>query len=137
MTDNIRWAEDLADYINVNDDLTGEGFLNIDRTKYYDFEDLSGISEQWNFKNNLTILSLNIRSLPNKVAKLANLLSQIGNIPTIINLQEIWSANGNLNLEGYSSLEFFSRESPGLPNPNCGGGVGIYIRKDLKYKKIA
>ena len=55
MTDNFRWTEDLADYINVNDDLTGEGFLNVDRTKYYDFEDLDGISEQWNFKNNLTI----------------------------------------------------------------------------------
>ena len=100
MTDNFRWTEDLADYINVNDDLTGEGFLNIDRTKYYDFEDLSGISEQWNFKNNLTILSLNIRSLPNKVSKLANLLSQVNNIHTIINLQEIWSIQGNINLDG-------------------------------------
>ena len=42
MTDNFTWTEDLADYINVNDDLTGEGFLHVDRTKYYDFEDLSG-----------------------------------------------------------------------------------------------
>ena len=100
MTDNFRWTEDLADYINVNDDLTGEGFLNIDRTKYYDFEDLSGISEQWNFKNNITILSLNIKSLPNKVSKLANLLSQVNNIHTIINLQEIWSIQGNINLDG-------------------------------------
>ena len=109
MTDNNRGVEDLADYINVNDDLTEEGFLNVERTKYYEFEDLDEISKQWNFKNNLTILSLNIRSLPNKVSKLANLLSQIDTIPTIINLQEKWSANGNLNLDGYSSLEFFSR----------------------------
>ena len=121
LTDSSSLVDDLSDYINVNDDLSGEGFLNIERTKYYDFEDLNGISEQWNFKNNLTILSLNIRSLPNKVTKLANLLSQVSNIPTIINLQEIWSVQGNLNLEGYSNLEFYSREVPGLPNPNCGG----------------
>ena len=68
MTDNLSRTEDLANFIDVSDDLTGERFLTIDRTKYHDFEDLSGISEKWNFKNNLTILSLNIRSLPNKVS---------------------------------------------------------------------
>ena len=51
MTDNNRGVEDLADYINVNDDLTEEGFLNVERTKYYEFEDLDEISKQWNFKN--------------------------------------------------------------------------------------
>ena len=131
LTDYSSMVGDLSDFINVNDDLTDEGLFNVERTKYHEFDDLDKISKQWNFKNNLTILSLNIRSLPNKVAKLANLLSQIDTIPTIINLQEIWSSNGNLTLEGYSKLEYYSRDSLELPNPNCGGGVGIYIRIKL------
>ena len=130
LTDKSSVVEDLSDFLNVNDDLTDEDLFRVERTKYYEFEELDRISKLWDFTNNLTILSLNIRSLPNKVAKLTNLLSQISTIPSIISLQEIWSSNGNLALEGYSKLEYYSRDTSEIPNPNCGGGVGIYIRKD-------
>ena len=87
----------------------------------------------WDYKNNLTVLSLNIRSLPNKLSKLTNLLSQARHPPTIINLQEIWGTRGNLTLDGYNRLEFYSRESPDMPNSNCGGWVGLYVRKDIDF----
>ena len=127
-TDSSRLVDDLSDYINVNDDLTDENFFSIEKTKYYEFDKLDNISQKWDFKNNLTILSLNIRSLPNKVSKLTNLLSQVSLLPSIISLQEIWGSRGNFSLEGYSKLEYYSRDSLDTPNPNCGGG-GWYIHK--------
>ena len=128
---------DLTDIVNVTDDITNETLFGIDRTLYYDLDKLEELSSSWNFKNNLTVLSLNIRSLTNKISHLSNILSHLDAPPTIICLQEIWGTHGNLNLEGYNKLEYYSRDSIGIPNPNCGGGVGIYIRSGINFQKIS
>ena len=67
------------------------------------------MSKNQDFVNTLTVFSLNIRSLPNKINKLKNLLSNLEYPPAIICLQEIWSVHGNLTIEGYHPLEFFGR----------------------------
>ena len=60
-------------------------------------------------------------------------MSHLEKLPSIICIQEIWSSHSNLQLPGYHPLEFFSRDSDGPANPNCGGGVGIFVRNDLNY----
>ena len=51
-------------------------------------------------------------------------------------LQEIWSSHGNQNIPGYHPIEFVSRDSDSLPNPNCGGGAGIYVRNNIEFQKL-
>ena len=80
---------DLTDIVNVTDDITNETLFGIDRTLYYDLDKLEELSSSWNFKNNLKVLSLNIRSLTNKISHLSNILSHLDAPPTIICLQEI------------------------------------------------
>ena len=80
-----------------------------------------------------SLFSLNIRSLGNKLSQLNNILAQFEYPPSIICLQEIWSTHGNLNLTGYHPLEFMGRDYDTVPNPNCGGGAGIYIRSNVEY----
>ena len=126
---------DLTDLVIVTDDLTNEIMFGLDKTLYYDLEKFEEISSSWNFNDNLTVLSLNIRSKTNKISKLGNILSNLSAPPTIVCLQEIWGTNGNLNLEGYNKLEYYSRDTANIPNPNCGGGVGIYVRAGINYKK--
>ena len=94
------------------------------------------MSKNQDFVNTLTVFSLNIRSLPNKINKLKNLLSNLEYPPAIICLQEIWSVHGNLTIEGYHPLEFFGRDADSQPNPNCGGGVGIFVRNNIDFQPI-
>ena len=51
---------------------------------------------------------------------------------SVIAFQEIWSVQRNYEIPGYGQFEFISRDKNGPPNPNCGGGVGLFI--DKKYK---
>ena len=46
--------------------------------------------------------------------------------------QEIWSVQKTYKLPGYGKFEYITRDKDGPPNPNCGGGVGLFI--DSKYK---
>ena len=101
-----------------------------------EFEDLIKISREPDFSTNFTMLSLNIRSLPNKIDKLSNILAQLNSPPAVICLQELWSTHSNLMLQGYHPLEFYSRDMDSVANPNCGGGVGIFIRSNLEYNTL-
>ena len=47
-------------------------------------------------------------------------------------LQEIWSVSKNYNIPGYGNFEYITRDTNSNPNPNCDGGVGLFI--DNKYK---
>ena len=70
--DETNGMNDLTDLVNVTDDLTNELLFGIDKTYYYDLDSFEEISSRWNFNNNLSVLSLNIRSLTNKINKLGN-----------------------------------------------------------------
>ena len=101
---------DLADQLNIFDDLTDEPRFTLTPSDYHDFDYFTELSKENNFVNGFTLLSLNIRSLPNKISSLTNLLSQLETLPTVICLQEIWSSHANLTLEGYHPLEYYSRD---------------------------
>ena len=51
---------------------------------------------------------------------------------SVLAFQEIWSIQKSYEIPGYGRFEFNSRDKNGRPNPNCGGGVGLFI--DKKYK---
>ena len=65
-----------------------------------------------------------------------NILSHLEYLPAAICLQEIWSTHASIELPGYHPMEYYSRDMDGIANPNCGGGVGIYVRNDLSYHLI-
>ena len=55
---------------------------------------------------------------------------------SVIALQEIWSINKQYNLTGYSKLLFKTRDMDSVPNPNCGGGVGFFVRSNFEYEVL-
>ena len=82
---------------------------------------------------NPSVMSINIQSLSAKFNDLKSLVSSllISNCaPDVICLQEIWRIPGSefFNLDGYHSLEFSIRQSNAQ-----GGGVGIFVKKELNF----
>ena len=55
---------------------------------------------------------------------------------SVIALQEIWSVQKNYSIDGYGKFEFITRDKTGPPNPNCGGGVGLFIDSNYKDYEI-
>ena len=55
---------------------------------------------------------------------------------SVIALQEIWSINKQYDLTGYSKLLFKTRDMDSVPNPNCGGGVGFFVRSNFEYEVL-
>jgi hypothetical protein len=84
-------------------------------------------------KNEISIMSLNIQSLPAKFNDFVSFISllQISNkAPDVICLQELWQFPNdvNFNIQGYHPLIFKLRQ-----NGVQGGGVGIYIKNVFKF----
>ena len=54
---------------------------------------------------------------------------------SVIALQEIWSISREYSIPSYNKLEYRTRDmDKPLPNPNCGGGVGLFIDKKFSYE---
>ena len=51
---------------------------------------------------------------------------------SVIGFQEVWSVQKVYEIPGYGKFDFRTRDENGPINPNCGGGVGLFI--DDKYK---
>jgi hypothetical protein len=82
---------------------------------------------------NLSILSLNIQSLPAKFSEFSEWISSLllsNSELDIICLQEIWQFPDHtlFNLPGYNELVYKSRR-----NNVQGGGVGIYVKSGLTF----
>ena len=88
------------------------------------------------FKRNIDSFSTyshNIRSINGHWEDLLDIISSAQPLKfSVIGLQEIWSVTKNYEIPGYGKLEFITRDKNSTPNPNCGGGVGLFI--DKKYK---
>ena len=97
------------------------------------YTDITSLSSTLNTNTQLSILSLNIQSLPSKYNDLLELISSLSSHhcqPDLICLQEIWSVmdSDHFPLPGYQPLTFKTRTT-------CqGGGVGIYVRTGLPFK---
>ena len=54
---------------------------------------------------------------------------------SVIALQEVWSISRNFHIPSYHKLEFCTRDmNEPLPNPNCGGGVGLFIHNKFSFE---
>ena len=79
------------------------------------------------------LMSLNIQSLPTKFNEFSPFINELffqKCAPDIIALQELWQLNDAsiYKLNGYQKLVFKSRAAK-----IQGGGVGLYIKNDIKY----
>ena len=51
---------------------------------------------------------------------------------SVIALPEVWSISREYNIPTYHRLEYCTRDmNTPIRNPNCGGGVGIYIHNQF------
>jgi hypothetical protein len=112
---------------------------NIHNCQYYEEE--ACLEKMQNIKNEtFSVLSLNIRSLPGKFTEFKNFLAaSFGSFkPNIICLQEIWNVGpyDNFDIDGYHPFNFKIRNIDGL-NSNAGGGVGVYIDRQLTPLPLA
>ena len=87
--------------------------------------------------NCFSTYSHNIRSLNGHWNDLLDIIySAQPNKFSVIALQEVWSVAKNYEIPGYGKFEFITRDKNGPLNPNCGGGVGIFIDKKFKDYEI-
>ena len=104
---------------------------NMHNCNYYEMSEFKN-----KFAQNIDCFSTyshNIRSLNGHWNDLLDIIfSAQPNKFSVIALQEIWSVAKNYEIPGYGKFEFITRDKNGPLNPNCGGGVGIFI--DKKYK---
>ena len=82
--------------------------------------------------DNLAVLSLNIQSLPAKFNELSDMLNELSTnnfTPEVICLQEIWKIidPSLFQLDNYQTIEINTRDN------TRGGGVGIYVKKDIIF----
>ena len=139
MSDNIDFEcvqnDDTFDFkkFSADEDTNPLYSNNSHNCQYYEEE--ACLDKMQDIKNEtFSVLSLNIRSLPGKFNELKNFLtSAFGTYkPNIICLQEIWNVGpyDNFDIDGYHPLNFNIRNVDGL-NPNAGGGVGVYVDRQL------
>jgi len=114
-----------------NDNIPDPYDQSVINCKYYD-ED----SFLQNYKNtkNPIYMSLNIQSLNSKYTNLKNLLTNLLNekLPIkILALQEIWQVPylSDVKIPGFNFIQLSRKKSKG-------GGVGFYIKEDIKFKTI-
>ena len=83
-----------------------------------------------NVETRFSLLHLNIRSISNKFDSFNNLIDTL-NIPfQVIGLTETWLNDNNMDCYTLNEHEFFGSNRPN----KRGGGVGLYISKQLKFK---
>ena len=88
-------------------------------------------------KSNFSTYSHNVRSINGHWDNLLDILTSAQPIKfSVIALQEIWSVQKNYILEGYGKFEYMTRDMNGPLNPNCGGGVGLFIDSDYKDYEV-
>ena len=94
--------------------------------KYYEISEFKKQFEK--SKNNFSTYSHNVRSINGHWDNLLDIFNSTKPIKfSVIALQEIWSVQKNYTLESYGKFEYVTRDMNGPPNPNCGGGVGLFI----------
>ena len=108
--------------------LTNFDLSSLDNCSYLDMEEYNNTT----FKSNdLNVLQLNIRSLINKQAELNKILMDGSiNKVNVALLCETWLRSETKDLINISTYSYIGKERRGKK----GGGVGILIDKDLKFR---
>ena len=120
----------------VSDDSVEYSGLNF-LCKYIDVDQSAQILKPASLSKQITIYSHNIKSINPKFDQLLSLLDQLQCTFTVLALQEVWSVNREYNIPGYHPPIFATRDqNQTVKNPNCGGGVGVYISDQFNYTEL-
>ena len=112
-----------------NDDAVGD-ILKNQSCNYHEPEEVCKLFNSDTF----SIFSHNIRSLSGHFDSLKDsLYSMLPASFSVIALQEVWSIHKQFDLMGYSNIVYKTRDMDSDRNPNCGGGVGFFVNKDLEF----
>ena len=110
-----------------------ELFHNINNScNYYDMSNLKSNFSKLN--QGFSIFSHNIRSINGHWEDILDIINE--NQPlkfSILAFQEIWSVQRTYEIQGYNKFEYNTRDKNSTLNPNCGGGVGLFVDKKLNY----
>jgi hypothetical protein len=121
---------------NEDDNLPGTSpYSDIVNNSVYS-DELSFCSN-YNNHNDFSMMTLNIQSLPAKFSEFSEFISLLNHnncAPDVICLQELWQfpASINFNLNDYHPMVYQLRS-----NSVQGGGVGIYVKKNLNFHTIS
>ena len=124
-------AYDTNDDIFLNDDNDLEPV--IPQSNYYDIEDLCKLMESIDPKLYLSVLNLNARSLIRNFDEYNILLAILPNLFDIITIEETWL---NEDLEAQVVMENYRFVSKPKLMKKEGGGLGIYIKEGINYKRL-
>ena len=89
------------------------------------------VQKQINFKNNFTVLNINVRSLNKNFNKLEILLSQLNFTPSIIIVTETWIDDNRPLLHCLRGYDFINEPANGVV-----GGAGMFIKSEINYNKL-
>ncbi len=145
--DRLGWGVDKItqdpryDFISrfIDNEQEDELFHDFNKSPYSEVKVGSNYVDVNNLKSNsnssISIMSLNIQSLPAKFNEFKDLIYQLDSLkkaPEIICLQETWLVSDPdlYDLDGYQPLIFSNR------NKYKGGGVSIYIKNNLNFKPL-
>ena len=97
---------------------------------YFLPEDFKKRIENENIDEKFLLLHINIRSISNKFDSLNNLIEALKIPFQIIGLTETWLNENNFNCFSMNNYEYFGTNR----TDERGGGVGLYVSKQLEYK---
>jgi len=127
------------DYIGDNKELKNllinslsEEIVNDLEFKYYTPLQLDSLAAKYKRGLSLSIFHVNIRSLNANHTKLIAFLQCLKFKVDVIILSEVWKTN----IEFYTNLMTNYEFIYDLPSENKAGGVGIFVKKELKPKTI-
>ena len=124
-------ADDKLNFKKVFDDnndiYNGEHYC-----EYVEIDDVSKLTTTSYFST----YSHNVRSLQGHFDDLVDLLDQAKPHKfSILALQEVWSISKEFSIPSYHKLEYCTRDmNEPMPNPHCGGGVGLFIDSKFPYQ---
>ena len=108
---------------------------NLHSCEYYEMDEL-----RKKFANSIDCFSTyshNIRSINGHWNDVLDIIYSAQPIKfSVIAFQEIWSVQKHYEIPGYGKFEFLTRDTNGPPNPNCGGGFGLFINDKYKVYEI-
>ena len=128
--------KDKQFHFNTKYDEEHEFFHDIGNScKYYDVSEL--VENFSKLKRGFSIYSHNIRSINGHWNDILDTIAQNQPIKfSVLAFQEIWSVQRTYEIPGYNKFEYITRDKNTSPNPNCGGGVGFFVDKNLDYELL-
>ena len=124
----------FSDFINDHFSDADQGYY----CKYFEIDEFAEKVKDCE-SNYFSTLSLNVRSLSNKLNEFREFIEEINSDNfafDIIGLQELWNIPELLNTDipGYSSLVGKIRVVK--DKNNVGGGIGFYVKKDVEFEVL-